>query len=155
MLENSPVSNIFAISLVIVSIGTLIYFALRTLITSNLFQKGIKLFQAKDYEGAEAAFRQVIAINSTNDMVRLLLGDILNHKGEIDQAKELFSEVIILNPKNPNAYLRLANILLLQKNEAEAINNLKQAKDLFQKQRQPQKVETIEKILQDITGERE
>lgn len=154
MLDNSPIGNIVAISLVTISIGFLIYFAWKTVITSNLFQKGVKLCQAKDYDGAEAAFRQVIAINSTNDVVRLLLGDILNHQGKTEEAKELFSEVISRSPKNPDAYLRLANILLLQNNQQEAVNNLQKSKYLFQKQRQPQKAETIDKILQDIAGQK-
>jgi TolA-binding protein len=154
MLDNSPVGNIVAISLVTVSIGFLIYFGWKTLTTSNLFQKGIKLCQAKDYNGAEAAFREVIAINSTNDIVRLLLGDILNHQGKTEEAKELFSEVISRSPKNPDAYLRLANILLLQNNQQEAVNNLQKSKYLLQKQRQPQKVETIDRILQDIAGKK-
>lgn len=150
MLENSQLSNIIAISLVTVSIGFLIYFAVKTLITSNLFQKGINLFQAKDYAGAEAAFRQVIAINSTNDVVRLLLGDLLNHQGKIEEAKEVFNDVINRSPKNPDAYLRLANIQLLQDEKAEALQNLQTSKALFQKQRQPQKAATIEKIMKEI-----
>ncbi|BAZ83269.1 TPR repeat-containing protein [Sphaerospermopsis reniformis] len=150
MLENSQLSNIIAISSVTVSISFLIYFAVKTLITSNLFQKGVNLFQAKDYAGAEAAFRQVIAINSTNDVVRLLLGDLLNHQGKIEEAKEVFNDVITRSPKNPDAYLRLANIQLLQDEKAEALQNLQTSKALFQKQRQPQKAATIEKILKEI-----
>jgi len=150
MLENSQLSNIIAISSVTVSISFLIYFAVKTLITSNLFQKGVNLFQAKDYAGAEAAFRQVIAINSTNDVVRLLLGDLLNHQGKIEEAKEVFNDVITRSPKNPDAYLRLANIQLLQDEKAEALQNLQTSKALFQKQRQPQKAATIEKIMKDI-----
>lgn len=151
MPENFPISNIIAIGLVVTSIGILIYLAWKTLITANLFQKGIDLFKTKDYAGAEAAFRQVIAINSTNDIVRLLLGDLLNHKGQIEEAKELFTDVINRSPKNADAYLRLANILLIEENKPEAIKNLQTSKSLFQKQRQPQKVETIDKILQDIS----
>ena len=149
-MENSQLSNIIAISSVTVSISFLIYFAVKTLITSNLFQKGVNLFQAKDYAGAEAAFRQVIAINSTNDVVRLLLGDLLNHQGKIEEAKEVFNDVITRSPKNPDAYLRLANIQLLQDEKAEALQNLQTSKALFQKQRQPQKAATIEKILKEI-----
>jgi TolA-binding protein len=150
MLDNSNNINFVAISLVAVSIGFLIYFAWKTLITANLFQKGINLFKEKDYAGAEAAFRQVIAINYTNDVVRLLLGDLLNHQGKIEEAKELFQEVINRSPKNADAYLRLANIQLLQEEKAAAINNLQTSKALFQKQRQPQKAETIDKILKNI-----
>jgi TolA-binding protein len=150
MLENSQISNIIAISLVAVSMGFLMYFAWKTLKTSNLFQKGVNLFQDKDYTGAEATFRQVIAINSTNDVVRLLLGDLLNQQGKIEEAKEVFTDVINRSPKNPDAYLRLANIQLLHNQKAEAMQNLQTSKALFQKQRQPQKAEAIEKILKDI-----
>ncbi|MFM2061930.1 MAG: hypothetical protein RLZZ507_1600 [Cyanobacteriota bacterium] len=150
MLDNSPLGNIISISFVVTSIGFLIYFAWKTLITSNLYQKGVTLFQAKDYDGAEAAFRQVIAINATNDVVRLLLGDLLNHQGKIEEAKQVFSDVINRSSKNPDAYLRLANILLLQNHREEAIKNLQTSKALFQKQRQPQKAATIDKILKEI-----
>jgi TolA-binding protein len=150
MLEDVSTSNIIAILLVVSSIVILIYFAWRTMITANLFQKGIESFKAKDYESAETNFRQVIAINSTNDVVRLLLGDLLNHQGKIEEAKELFTDVINRSPKNADAYLRLANILLLQENKQEAIKNLETSKALFQKQRQPQKAATIDKILADV-----
>ncbi len=69
MLDNSRIGNNLAISIATISIGFIIYFAWKTLTTSNLFQKGIKLYQVKDYNGAEAAFRQAIAINSTNEMI--------------------------------------------------------------------------------------
>ncbi|NES99691.1 MAG: tetratricopeptide repeat protein [Sphaerospermopsis sp. SIO1G2] len=150
MLENLPISNIIAIIAVITAMAVLGYLSWKTLITANLFQKGINLFKEKDYAGAEAAFRQVIAINSTNDVVRLLLGDLLNHQGQIEEAKELFTYVINRSPKNADAYLRLANILLLENDNEEAIKNLQTSKALFQKQRQPQKVETIDKILEDV-----
>lgn len=150
MLEDVSISNIIAIILVVSSVGILIYFAWRTMITANLFQKGIDLFKAKDYDGAESAFRQVIAINSTNDVVRLLLGDLLNHQGKIEEAKELFTYVINRSPKNADAYLRLANIQLIQEDNQEAIKNLETSKALFQKQRQPQKAKTIDKIIADV-----
>lgn len=150
LLENSQISNIIAISLVVTGIGLLIYFSWKTLITNNLFQKGINLFQNQDYPGAETVFRQLITINSTNDVVRLLLGDILNQQGKTEEAKELFTDVINRSPKNADAYLRLANVQLLQENQQEAIQNLQTSKALFQKQRQPQKAETIDKILQEI-----
>ncbi|MEA5616504.1 DUF2759 family protein [Cronbergia sp. UHCC 0137] len=151
MLEDLQITNIFAIGLVVVSISLLGYFSVKTLITSNSFQQGIKLYQAKDYQGAEAAFRKVIAINSTNDVVRLLLGDLLNNQGKTDEAKELFTQVINRSPKNADAYLRLANILLLQEKQEEALKNLEQSKALFQKQRQPEKAQTIAKIIQQVT----
>ena len=147
MLENLPTISIIAALVVVLSLSILGYFAWKTLITSNLFQKGINLAQAKDYQGAEAAFRKVISINSTNDVVRLFLGDVLNQQGQVEEATELFQEVIRRSPKNPDAYLRLANILMQQEREEEAKTNLLQAKDLLQKQRQPEKAQKITQLL--------
>ncbi|MDZ8227731.1 MULTISPECIES: tetratricopeptide repeat protein [unclassified Nostoc] len=147
MLETLPTSSIIATVVVVLSLSILGYFAWKTLITSDLFQKGINLSQAKDYQGAEAAFRKVISLNSTNDVVRLFLGDVLNQQGQIQEATELFREVIRRSPKNPDAYLRLANILMQQEREDEAKINLQQAKDLLQKQRQPEKAKKITELL--------
>ena len=150
MLETFPTSSIIAALVVVLSLSILGYFAWKTLITSDLFQKGINLAQAKDYQGAEAAFRKVISLNSTNDVVRLFLGDVLNQQGQVEEATELFREVIRRSPKNPDAYLRLANILMHQEQEEEAKTNLLQAKDLLQKQRQPEKAKKITQLLDKI-----
>ncbi|MDZ8083322.1 MAG: tetratricopeptide repeat protein [Nostoc sp. DcaGUA01] len=148
MLETLPISSILAGSIVAFSLVILGYFAWKTLITSDLFQKGINLAQAQDYQGAEAAFRKVISLNSTNDVVRLFLGDVLNRQGRVEEAKELFCEVIHRSPKNPDAYLRLANILMQQEKREEAKNNLLLAKELLQKQRQPEKATRIAQLLE-------
>ncbi|BAZ32799.1 TPR repeat-containing protein [Cylindrospermum sp. NIES-4074] len=152
MLENWQTTDIIAILAVVSSLSLLGYFSVKTLITSNSFQKGVNLYEAKDYQGAEAAFRKVISINSTNDVVRLLLGDILSQQGKVEEAKELFAQVIRRSPKNADAYLRLANILMQQNQEVEAKNNLIQAKDLLLKQRQPQRAEQINNLLTKISA---
>ncbi|MCC5614286.1 tetratricopeptide repeat protein [Nostoc sp. CHAB 5836] len=152
MLETFPTSSIIAALVVVLSLSILGYFVWKTLITSDLFQKGINLAQAQDYQGAETAFRKVISLNSTNDVVRLFLGDVLNQQGQVEEATELFREVISRTPKNPDAYLRLANILMQQKREEEAKTNLLQAKDLLQKQRQPEKAKKITQLLDKMSA---
>jgi TolA-binding protein len=147
MLETFPISSIIATSIVVISLSILGYFAWKTLTTSDLFQEGVNLYQAKDYQGAEAAFRKVISLNSTNDVVRLFLGDVLNQQGQVEEATELFCEVIRRSPKNPDGYLRLANVLMQQDKQEEAQNNLLQAKELLQKQRQPEKAQKITRLL--------
>ncbi|WP_066380021.1 tetratricopeptide repeat protein [Anabaena sp. CA = ATCC 33047] len=153
MLNNLEFNNInlVAIILVVVSIAFLIYFAGKTLITANLFQQGVNLYQQKDYQGAEAAFQKVIAINSTNDVVRLFLGDVLKAQDKIAQATELYQEVIQRSPKNPEAYLRLANILMQQNQPESAKANLIKSQELFQKQRQPLKAERIRQLLEKMS----
>jgi TolA-binding protein len=153
MLENLTPASIFAASIVITSLIVLAYFSWKTLATNNFFQKGVALYQKKDYSGAEEAFRKVISINSTNDVVRLLLGDIFIQQNKIDEATEMFTDVIRRSPKNPDAYLRLSGILMQKEKREEAINHLQTARDLFKKQRQPQKAEQINSLLEKMVRE--
>ena len=151
MLELSQQSYIIAavvVGLILTSLG---FFLGKTFITSNFFQKGLTLYQQRDFKGAEAAFRQVISQNSTNDMVHLLLGDALMQQDKLEEATQEFQEVIRRNPKNVDAHLRLGNALMQQEKREEAISTLTTAKDLLKKQRNPQKADQIEQLLQQIS----
>ena len=152
MLEHLSITDIFPIASVVIALVILGYFSWKTLITANHFQTGVNLYEKKDYQGAEAAFRRVIAINSTNDVVRLLLGDILKEQGKVKQATELYQEVIGSSPKNPDAYLRIANICIQENQPELAKINLEQAQDLLKKQRQPQRAEKVADLLNKITA---
>ncbi|MEA5512503.1 tetratricopeptide repeat protein [Nodularia sp. UHCC 0506] len=152
MLENLHKTDIFAIIPVAIALTILGYFSWKTLVTLNSFQKGVRLYEQKDYQGAELAFRKVISNNSTNDVVRLLLGDILKEKGNVKEATELYQEVIRSSPKNPDAYLRIANVFMAENQPEQAKDNLEQAKALLQKQRQPQRAAQISHLLDKITA---
>ncbi|MGD1871886.1 MAG: tetratricopeptide repeat protein [Mastigocoleus sp.] len=143
-------SNYIATAIVSFSAIALLYFAIRTLITSNRFQRGMNLYQEKDYQGAEAAFRKVIDINSTNDVVHLFLGECLMYQERVDEAIAEFESVIDRAPKKADAYLRLSDALMQKQKPKEAIANLQKAKELLEKQRQPQQAEKIENLLEKI-----
>ncbi|MEB3179392.1 MAG: tetratricopeptide repeat protein [Nostocaceae cyanobacterium] len=153
MLENYPIISIVAIGLVSGILITLVYFLWKTIITSDSYQQGVNLYQQQDYSGAEAAFRKVIAMNSTNDMVRLLLGDSLLQQNKLEEASQIFQDVIANSPKNVDAYLRLAKVLMQQEKREAAISTLQQARDLFQTQRNPEKAAQIEQILQKMNSQ--
>jgi TolA-binding protein len=59
--------------------------------------------------------------------------------------------LIDLAPKNVDAYLRLGMLLVKQDKLEEAIATLETARDLFKAQRQNQKAETVEQLLQEIS----
>ncbi|MBF2015758.1 MAG: tetratricopeptide repeat protein [Rivularia sp. T60_A2020_040] len=149
MLKNLQLDTIVPIIIVSSSISLLIYFAWKTLITSNLFQKGLNFYQENDYQNAEAVFRQVTSINSTNDVVRLLLGDTLLKQGKVEQAIEKYQEVIIRAPKKVDAYLRLSRIYMQQEQKSLAIEYLQKAQEVLQK-RQPEKAEEISQLLEKL-----
>ncbi|MFQ4144546.1 tetratricopeptide repeat protein [Chlorogloeopsis sp. ULAP02] len=152
MLESFQLPSIIAVVAVICSIAILGYFSWKTLITSNYFQKGINLYQQKDYLGAEAAFRRVISINSTNDVIHLLLGDSLMQQDKVEAAISEYQEVIERAPKKVDAYLRLAQAFMQQQKPQEAIAILQKASDLFQAQRQPEKAQQIQRVLQQMSS---
>ncbi|MEL6458040.1 MAG: tetratricopeptide repeat protein [Cyanobacteria bacterium J06621_15] len=151
MFENPQLNTVIPAAIVISSIFLLIYFAVKTLRTSNLFQKGLDLYQQKDYKSAEAVFRQVTSINVSNDVVRLLLGDSLLKQGKVEAAIEKYKEVIERAPKKADAYLRLSRIYMQQENQSEAIEYLKQAKEVLQK-RQPEKAKEVGELLKKINN---
>lgn len=151
-MELSQTSKFIAAFIVLISLSILIYLARRTIITDKYFQTGINLYQQKDLPGAEAAFRQVIAINSTNDVVHLLLGDALIQQGKVDAAIVEFQDVIKRAPKKVDAYLRLAQALMQQQKPQEAVTVLQKAQDLLQKQRRVEQAEKIQQLLQQISS---
>lgn len=149
MLENLQLNTAIPIIIVFSSIVLLIYFAVKTLITSNLFQKGLNLYQEKDYQNAETIFRQVTSINSTNDVVRLLLADSLLKQGKVEEAIAKYQEVITRAPKKADAYLRLSKIYMQQEKQSEAIEYLQKAREVLQK-RQPEKAEEVKQLLEEL-----
>ena len=151
MLENLQLNTILPAVIVLSSISLLIYFAVKTLRTSNLFQKGLNLYKEKDYENAEAVFRQVTSINVSNDVVRLLLGDALLKQGKVDEAIEKYQDVITRAPKKADAYLRLSRIYMQQEKQSEAIEYLQKAKEVLQK-RQPEKAEEVSQLLEKLNS---
>jgi tetratricopeptide (TPR) repeat protein len=148
-MENLPLDSLAAIT-VISAISALIYFSIRTWKTNDLFQKAIAYYQQKDYQNAEKIFSQVIAINSTNDVVHLLLGDTLMQQKKVDAAIIEYQEVIKRAPKKVDAYLRLANALLIQDRQLEAINILEKSQDFLQSKRQINDLEKIQQLLEKI-----
>ncbi|KOP23885.1 hypothetical protein AMR41_23890 [Hapalosiphon sp. MRB220] len=149
-MELAQTTDFIAVFIVLISLSSLIYLAIRTIITDKHFQTGITLYQQKDFLGAEAAFRRVIAINSTNDVVHLLLGDALMQQGKVEAAITEFQDVIERAPKKVDAYLRLAQALMQQKKPQQAVTVLEQAEALFQNQRQVDKAEKVQQLLDKI-----
>jgi len=139
--------------IVILIIFSLVYFSIRTWKTNNLFQQGIEFYRQEDYQNAEKAFRQVISINSTNDVVHLLLGDTLMQQNQVEAAINEYEEVIHRAPKKIDAHLRLANALLLQNEQKSAIAILTKAQDFFQSKRYASELARLKDILQKIESQ--
>lgn len=121
--------------------------------TSNLYRQGVALYQGKDYEGAEVAFRQVISRHPSNDVVRLLLGDALRQQDRLEEAIAQFTELIRRTPKNVDAHLSLGTTLLKQDKLEDATVALEKARDLFKAQRNTQKANQVDQLLQQLSAQ--
>ena len=139
-----------AAAVVVVSLTVLGFFLREAIATSNSYRHGVTLYQQRDYKGAEVAFRKVISRHPSNDMVHLLLGDALMQQDKLEEAITEFRELSRRAPKNVDAHLKLGTALVKQDKLEEAIAALQQARDLFKAQRNTQKADSVEQILQEI-----
>lgn len=147
---DTPQLTIFAIAVVAIGLTILGFFIREGMITSSIYQQGVKLFQSKNYPAAETTFAQVISRHPSNDLARLLLGDALMQQNRIVDAIGQYREVTTRTPKNVDAHLRLGMALLKHNQITDAIAPLESAKKLLIKQRNPQKAETVTQLLQEI-----
>lgn len=149
----TPQQIYFLAAAVVVGLGlTILGFFLREAVaTSNVYQKGVTLYKQKDYKGAESAFRNVLSRHPSNDGVHLLLGDVLMQQDKLEEAIAEFRELIRRAPKNVDVYLRLGTALIKKHKPEEALAALEKARDLFKAQRNTQKADQIEQLLQQIS----
>lgn len=139
-----------AAAVVVVSLTSIGFFLREAITVSTSYQQGVTLYQQRDYVGAEVAFREVISRHPSNDIAHLLLGNALMQQDNLEGAIAEFRDLSRRAPKNVDAHLRLGTALLKQDNLEEAIAALQQARDLFKAQRNTQKADSVEQILQEI-----
>ncbi|GAX36364.1 serine/threonine-protein kinase [Nodularia sp. NIES-3585] len=70
----------------------------------QLYQQGLKKYQAGDYQAAVEDFTQAIALDSKSALAYNKRGNAFYQLGEYQQAKADSSKAIELNPQNANAY---------------------------------------------------
>ncbi len=145
---------IVAVAVVVLGLTILGFFVREWVSTSNVYEKGVKLYQEKDYKGAEAAFRNVLSRHPSNDMVHLLLGDALMQQDRLEEAIAQLGELINRAPKNVDAQLKLGTALIKQEKLEEAIAALETARELFKAQRNPQKANQVDQLLQQVNAQR-
>jgi TolA-binding protein len=143
-------ASLIAIAVVGIGLTILGFFVRDGIVTSNIYKQGVKLYQEKNYKGAEAAFRLVISRHPSNDVVRLLLGDSLMQQDKLEDARAVFQELSDRAPKNVDTRLRLGMALVKLGKLDEAVSVLEAARDLLKAQRNPQKAESVEQLLQQI-----
>lgn len=152
MIDSSQISYVIAAVVVGVGLVALGFFIREGLVTSSLYNQAVKLYQEKDYKAAQSAFQNVLSRHPSNDVARLLLGESLMQLGKLEDATSQLNELINRAPKNADAQLRLGTALMKQEKLEDAIAAFTKAKELFLKQKNPQKAEQIEQLLQQLSN---
>ena len=147
-------SNFSVLAIAVVGVGLIIlaFFVREGIVTSNIYKQGVKLYEQKNYKDAEAAFRQVISRHPSNDVVRLLLGDVLMQQDKLEDATVVFQELSDRSPKNVDPLLRLGMVLVKQEKLEAAKDPLEKAKNLLLTQRNTQKAQSVEQLLEQISN---
>ncbi len=150
MVESSGQSHLIAAVVVVASLIALAFFVWEGVTMSFLYNRGVNLYQEKDYKSAESVFVKVLSRHPSNDIACLLLGESLMQQSKLDDAVAQFTRLISRAPKNAEAQVRLATALMKLKKLESATSSLEKARDLFKSQRNEQKSEQIEQLLQSI-----
>lgn len=151
-METSGQTYLIAAAVVLVGLVTLGFFTREGLVTYERYEQGVKFYQDKDYKAAEIAFQDVLSRHPSNDLARLLLGESLIQLGKLDDATSQLQELTSRAPKNADAQLLLGTALMKQEQLENAIAAFTKAKELFLKQKNPQKAEQIEQLLQQLSN---
>ena len=118
MKNNFFLTKIFVIYLFLISNG----------ITkqTNYFDKGIELFQKKEFDKSKILFERDIVFNPKNEKSYLYLAKIFN-KNKNDKEEEInLNNVLLLNPQNDEAIYMLTILKINQ-------SDYNQAKELIEK----------------------
>ncbi|MBR2127546.1 MAG: tetratricopeptide repeat protein [Bacteroidales bacterium] len=110
----------------------------KDMIPTVYLSKGNGLLKAKDVAGATAAFQQVLALDPTNGMASLLLGQALTAQGKVAEAEAAYLQAAE-NGQETNAkkqlskmYLKLAQAALKGKKSQDAYDHAVKANSFIE-----------------------
>ena len=93
----------------------------------NHFNKGLKLFNKKEFEKSKIFFERDLVFNPKNEKSYLYLAKIFNKKKNTSLEEQNLNTVILLNPKNEEAIYQLA---LLNYNRSDFLKTKDHLKSL-------------------------
>lgn len=88
---------------------------------NDVVGRAYKLYGAKNYDNAEVLLKGAIALDETRAYPHLLLGDILLHKSEYEEAMQQFERAHELNPEDGETMAKLGEANL-RVGQVEAAN---------------------------------
>ena len=99
---------------------------------ATYFNLGYLLYEQKDFSGAEAAYRQSIALNPNDAAAHNNLGNALKGQGKLDSAIDSYQTAIRINPNFAVAHHGVGEVLYNQGKVEAAIASIKMYSALIQ-----------------------
>ena len=93
-------------------IFVLFFLSLNLYAKSELFKKGIDLYNKDKFEDAKFKFEQDIVFNPKSELSYLYLSKIFNKQNKKSLEEKNLNTVMLLNPKNEEAIYNLARLKL-------------------------------------------
>ncbi len=111
---------------------------------------GLALSSQNQFAEAVAAFKHALAINPQNEETYNNLGIALGSQGNFIEAITVFNIAVQINPNEPVSHQNLGVAFWSQGKVPEAIASLQRAKKLYAAQNQPEGVQQVEMIIQQM-----
>jgi len=91
------------------------------------------LYLIGEYEHALETYLEFKKVNTyfPKDLLEIKIANCVLNLGEIEKAKNIFNEMLKLNPYHPDAHFQLAKIMLNQNQKEEALEHLKIANEVW------------------------
>lgn len=111
---------------------------------------GLALGSQKQFSEAADAFKHALSINPVNFETYNNLGIALGSQGKFSEAIAAFKQAIQIKPNDPTSHQNLALAFWSGGKKPEAITSLHKAKQLYSLQNNPEGINHIEEILQQL-----
>ena len=117
MIHRSELSNNYVMkNFLLIKIFVIYLFLISNGITkqSDYFDKGIVLFQKKEFDKSKILFEKDIVFNPKNEKSYLYLAKIFNKNNNDEEQEINLNSVLLLNPQNDEAIYMLALLKIKQ-----------------------------------------
>lgn len=100
------------------------------LTSQELYERGYKFYQSKDYDEALRLVNDAISLQPDNEYFYLLRGGVLAHKQDLESAMDDYNKLINLNPNNADYYLVRGLAWQVRGNNNKALDDYDKAIDI-------------------------
>lgn len=101
------------------------------LVVNDVFKKGVKAYEAKDFKVALEEFERVLIMSPGDTSVILNSAYSAEHAGDMVKAKQYYNQLISYKFNDDKIYLALSEIYMNEKDTANALKTIRDGRTVF------------------------